>query len=79
VLFRSPAAARATNLTGTVFVKALVEKDGRVKRAVAIRGPEVFYKAATDAAMKWVFKPAIQKDRPIAVWVMLTFDFKQTD
>jgi len=72
-----PAFAKTASLTGTVLVKALVDREGRVKKAVPIRGPEEFYKAACDAAMKWVFKPAIQEDKPVAVWVMLTFNFSQ--
>ena len=72
-----PAFAKAASLQGTVFVKALVDKDGKVKRAVAVKGPETFYKSACDAAMKWVFKPAIQNDKPVAVWVMIPFIFKQ--
>lgn len=72
-----PAFAKAASLQGTVFVKALVDKDGKVKKAVAVKGPETFYKAACDAALKWVFKPAIQKDKPVAVWVMIPFNFKQ--
>jgi outer membrane biosynthesis protein TonB len=44
---------------------------------VAVKGPETFYKSACDAAMKWVFKPAIQNDKPVAVWVMIPFIFKQ--
>jgi protein TonB len=74
-----PAFAKVASLTGTVFVKALVDKDGKVKKAVAVRGPDVFYPAACAAAMKWVFKPAIQADKPVAVWVMLTFNFSQGD
>jgi len=70
-----PKAAKASGLTGIVLVKALVGKDGKVKKAVPMKGPDIFYDAAIEAAMKWVFKPAIQKDEPVAVWVMIPFTF----
>jgi periplasmic protein TonB len=74
-----PKAARASGLTGTVLVKALVDKEGKVKRAVPLKGPDIFYDAAVAAAMKWVFRPAIQKDEPVAVWVMIPFNFNLED
>ncbi len=74
-----PKAARASGLTGIVLVKALVGKDGKVKKAVPMKGPDIFYDAAIEAAMKWAFKPAIQKDKPVAVWVMIPFTFNLED
>ncbi len=74
-----PTGARASNLTGLVLIKALVGKDGKVKKAIPFRGPAIFYDAAVEAAMKCVFKPAIQKDAPVAVWVMIPFTFSLED
>ncbi len=74
-----PKGARAAGLEGTVLVKALVDKEGKVKKAVPLKGPDIFYDAAVAAAMKWVFRPAIQKDEPVAVWVMIPFNFSLAD
>jgi protein TonB len=71
-----PDLARKVGQVGRVFVKALVGKDGQVRRAVIVTGPEIFHDATIAAAMQWVFKPAIQHDQPIAVWVALQFHFK---
>jgi len=71
-----PELARKAGVEGRVFVKALVDKGGKVKRVVVMSGPEVFHEEAKEAAMQWVFKPAIQRDRPIAVWVAIPFVFK---
>jgi protein TonB len=71
-----PELARKAGVEGRVFVKVLVDKEGRVKKAAIMTGPEIFHEATIAAAMQWVFKPAIQRDKPIAVWVALPFQFK---
>lgn len=71
-----PDLARKAGVEGRVFVKVLVDKEGRVKKAVILSGPEIFHEPSIAAAMRWVFKPAIQRDKPIAVWVALPFLFR---
>jgi len=53
-----------------------VGKDGRVKRAVAVDGPELFRDAAVEAARKARFKPALQGRNPVEVWVIIPFNFE---
>jgi len=71
-----PDLARKAGVEGRVFVKVLVDKEGKVKKAAIMTGPDIFHEATIAAAMQWVFKPAIQRDKPIAVWVALPFQFK---
>mgnify|MGYP001588657043 CR=1 FL=1 len=71
-----PDLARKAGVEGKVFVKVLVDKEGKVKKASIMTGPEIFHEATLAAAKQWVFKPAIQRDKPIAVWVALPFQFK---
>ena len=71
-----PDIARKANITGKVFVTALIGKDGKVEQIGKITGPEVFHAAAKAAAQKWEFEPAIQNDKPVKVWVSLPFTFK---
>jgi protein TonB len=71
-----PDLARKAGVEGKVFVKVLVDKEGKVKKAIIMTGPEIFHEATVSAALQWVFKPAIQRDKPIAVWVALPFQFK---
>lgn len=71
-----PEIALKANITGKVFVTALITKEGRVERLGKITGPEVFHAAAREAAMQWEFEPAIQNDRPVKVWVSLPFTFR---
>jgi len=67
-----PEMARTTGLTGTVIVRILVYKDGTVKDAIVVRpsGTNVgFEEAALEAVKQWVFKPAIQNQKPVSVWI----------
>ena len=67
----------ATNITGKVFVTALVGKDGKVEQIGKITGPKVFHEVARAAALQSEFTPAMQNDRPIKVWVSLPFTFRK--
>ena len=71
-----PDIARKANITGKVFVTALIGKDGKVKQIGKITGSDVFHEAAKAAAQKWEFEPAMQNDKPVKVWVSLPFTFK---
>ena len=71
-----PSIARKANITGKIFVTALVNRLGKVEQIGKISGPEVFHSAARGAAMQWEFEPAIQNDKPVKVWVSLPFTFQ---
>lgn len=73
---RYPELARKAGVQGKVWVKVLIDKEGKVKKAVIMQGLEVFHEEAIAAVMQWVFKPAIQQDRPIAVWMAIPISFK---
>ncbi len=70
-----PESARAAGVDGTVIVQALVGKDGGVRDAIALRGPQPLYDAALDAVWQWVFKPALSNHKPVAVWVAIPVKF----
>lgn len=71
-----PDIARKANITGKVFVTALVNKQGKVEQIGKVTGPEVFHEVAKAAALAWEFEPAIQNDKPVKVWVSLPFTFQ---
>jgi protein TonB len=71
-----PELARRASIEGTVYIRLLVDKTGRVRDVVVDKGPEVFHQVAKDAAWKSVWKPAIQNQRPVAVWVAYPIRFK---
>ncbi len=72
-----PDIAKRAGVEGTVYVKILVSKEGKPMKAVVIKSDaDVFNKPAIDAAMKFVFTPAIQHQSPVMVWVVVPFRFK---
>jgi protein TonB len=76
-----PEMARTTGLEGTVLLRILVYKDGSVRDVIVARasGTNVgFEEAAIDAVKQWVFKPAIQNQKPVSVWVNYPIRFTIT-
>ena len=74
-----PEVALLTNREATVWVKALVDKEGKVRevRVAKSSGMNVgFDEAALEAAYKNFYKPAIQNGRPVAIWVTYPVEFK---
>jgi TonB family protein len=53
----------------------LVGEDGFVKDMFVIQSVPMLDEAAADAAWTAVFKPALQKDRPVAVWMVIPLEF----
>jgi periplasmic protein TonB len=71
-----PEFARDAGITGKVTLHVLVGKDGRVKNVKVIKGVTGLNEAAIEAMKKWVFKPALSNNKPVAVWVEVPMDFK---
>ncbi len=72
-----PELAQMAKIEGTVIVKVLVGKDGKVKDAIIGKGVNgILDQAALDAAQNYVFKPAMQNKKPVAVWVAIPFRFQ---
>jgi protein TonB len=73
-----PDVARRANMEGYVWVKILVDKTGKPKKAVVIKesGGALFNDAATEAAMKYQFTPAVMNAGPVTVWVAIKFNFQ---
>ncbi len=71
VLPEYPELARKAGLEGKVIVEFIVGKDGRVKSARVLKSDnEIFNQAALNAVKQYVFKPAMQNDRPVSVRVI---------
>lgn len=74
-----PRAARKRGEQGTVFVRALVGRDGKPVQVAVASGKGVWAgldKAAVDAVKQWTFTPAKMKGKPVAVWVVIPVKFK---
>lgn len=71
-----PEIARRAGVEGTVWVKILVDKEGKAKKAVVIKSDaEIFNETAIKAALQWVFTPAMMNNGPVAVWAAVPFRF----
>ena len=77
-----PELARKAGIEGTVWVKALVDKRGKVRDAIVVKesGAKAgFEEAALQHAYIITYKPAISNGQPIAVWVTYPVHFKLGD
>lgn len=70
-----PEIAKARRISGTVVVRVLVGKDGKVSNPRFISGPMVFRDAAFDAVKTWLFKPATLNGQPIEQETEITVKF----
>jgi protein TonB len=71
-----PEMVREAGIDGTVTVQVLVGKDGKVKQAQAIEGPEPLRAAGVASARTAIFKPVLQGTSPVEVWVMIPVTFQ---
>jgi protein TonB len=72
-----PEIPRRAGIEGTVWVRIWVTKEGYAKKVEVLKtDSELFNQAAVDAAMQWVFTPAVMNNGPVAVWVSIPFKFQ---
>ena len=71
-----PDVARSADVEGTVIVRALVGKDGKVKKVLILDGHPMLNDAAVECARTALFKPALLQNKPVEVWVMMPIGFK---
>jgi len=74
-----PPLARQAEVDGTVRLRLLVDRNGRVKDVLVTEGNELLSGAAEAAARSAVFRPALQQHRPVEVWVELPVSFRLHD
>jgi protein TonB len=74
-----PEMPRRAGIEGVVWVKALVDKEGRVRDVIIVKDSGAkagFEETAIEAAKKTLWKPAISNGQPVAVWVAYKIEFK---
>ncbi len=74
-----PEMAKKAGVTGTVWIKVLVDKEGKVRDAIIVKESGVnagFEEAALEAAWKRQYRPAMQNNQPVAVWVAYKVRFQ---
>jgi len=71
-----PDIAREAGVEGTVMIRVLVGEDGFVKDKIIVQSVAMLDESAAAAAETAVFKPALQKDKPVAVWMVIPIEFR---
>lgn len=73
-----PDIPREAGIEGTVVVQCYIDEHGRVIKTIVIKGlPGTgLDEAAMDALKMTKFKPAIQRDKPVGVWLAIPVIFK---
>ena len=70
-----PPAATKKKLEGTVKVRVLVNKRGRVEKVEVVSGPEVFRSNAIAAARQFRFRPGKHEGEKRKVWMVMPIGF----
>jgi hypothetical protein len=73
-LYPSEAAQKA--MGGTVHVRAIIGKDGRVEDVRPINGPLMLITAAVDSILQWRYRPTLLAGLPIEVQEDFTVEFR---
>lgn len=71
-----PELAVKAGLTGKVWLKLLVDREGKVRKVLILKSDaDIFSEAAVEAARQWLFVPAVMNGGPVPVWVAVPFTF----
>jgi protein TonB len=74
---RYPRAAVEAGIEGTVVLRVLVGSDGAYVRHVVLREAHPLLRAEVERQVRQLrFRPGLQANRPVKVWVTLPFRFK---
>ncbi len=73
-----PEEALNSKIDGEVYLKFIVNVDSSVSDVTVLKGPEIFHKAATDAALQWRFRPAKHRGKVVPAWIMMPMGFSLT-
>jgi len=72
-----PEVARLAGIEGTVCLRLLVDRNGKVAKVMVVKSDrEVFNENAIAAAARWIFRPGETGGGPVAVWVSVPFRFR---
>ena len=70
-----PPRALQRNIQGTVVLKALVGKDGRVRNVQVLSGPPLLASAVLEAVRAWRYKPFYRNGEPVEFETQVAIEF----
>lgn len=73
-----PPLAQEAGIEGRVILNVFVDETGKVKNALVIKGvPNTgLDEAALEAIQKWEYEPAMQRGKPVGVWISQIIKFE---
>jgi periplasmic protein TonB len=70
-----PALARQARVQGTVVLRAVISRDGRIENLQVISGHPLLLKSAEDAVRQWRYRPYYLNNEPVEVETQVTVNF----
>jgi periplasmic protein TonB len=71
-----PLLARSQRVSGDVKIDAFIDATGHVTSTKIVSGPVLLHQAAMDAVRQWRYQPAMLDDKPVAMHLTVTVQFR---
>jgi len=70
-----PRLARQARIQGSVVLRAIISREGRIENLQVISGHPLLVPAALDAVRQWRYRPFLLNDQPVEVETQVTINF----
>jgi TonB family protein len=71
-----PEVARIAGIEGTVSMRVLIGKEGKVEQLRVVSGEEALRTAAMDAVRQWRYQPLLLNGEPVSVFTVVNLEFR---
>jgi protein TonB len=70
-----PLLARQARIQGTVVLRAIISREGRIEKLQVVSGHPLLAPAAIEAVRQWRYRPYLLNDQPVEVETQVTVNF----
>src|SRR5277367_4901631 len=70
-----PPLARQARIQGTVVLRAMISREGKIENLQVITGHPLLVKSAMDAVLQWRYRPYYLNNEPVEVETQVTVNF----
>jgi len=70
-----PQVARFAHIQGSVVLRALISRDGRIEKLQVVSGQTMLVHSAINAVSQWRYRPYILNNEPVEVETQITVNF----
>ncbi len=74
-----PIEAKLAHVSGTVILRAIINKEGSIADLKVISGPDLLVKGAVDAVSAWKYRPYMLNGQPVDVQTTIMVNFNLDD